>query len=342
MRSVNGRLAIAVFGILTACLAAGCGTSSSSSAYQNGKSGRLPSPFTVVARYSARSLGLTAPQALAVGRDKNVYVTDFSQRVAVISPEGKVLRRWGKSGSGPGQFHFVSTDPTAPKELLARLTVGPNGMVYVSDSGNARVEAFTPQGRFVRQFGSSGSGRGQFVGTFDLAVDGDGNVYVLDDQRPGLVTKFSPNGRVVWQIGGASSSDPDLAGHLHLASIDSHGRLVMMNDDQGRVIYVDRDGHKLDAFDGGGAVFPAGHGGCEVTVDTAGNTYVTGCGRGGGCVSLVCAGTVVFDRTHRPIAEFARAQTPLSTSPRFGPDGEVFALGSDGSLIKLRVTLAGG
>jgi DNA-binding beta-propeller fold protein YncE len=318
-------------GILIACFAAGCGTSGSSSTAEKHRTDELPSPFTVVARYSPASLGLEHPRSFAIAPDGNLYITDNRQRVTAISPDGKILRRWGKPGSRPGEFRFVSDDPTDPTDKHGRIAVGPNGLLYVSDSGNARVQVFTPQGRFLRQFRSLGE-------SFDLVVDPSGNVYVLVGQ---LVYKFSPRGKLIWWIGGPTSSDPDLAGHHHLASIDSHGRLVLLNEETAAVLYLDSNGHKLDSFDDTGGVFPPGTNPCEVTVDAAGNTYVTGCGRGGSCPEASCAGTLVFDRTHRPIAEWANPNVPLYTSPKFGPRGEVFALGQDGSLLRLHLTLPG-
>jgi DNA-binding beta-propeller fold protein YncE len=297
-----------------------------------------------VARNSTRSLGLDAPDAVAVGPDGNVYITDLSQRVTVVSPAGKVLRRWGKPGHGPGEFDFIGPDPTAPMQVEGSIAVGRNGLVYVSDSGNARVEVFTPRGRFVRQFGNPGDGDGQFEMPFDLGVDNAGNVYVIDDQLVGVVNKFSPTGKFIWRIGGEASSDPDLAGHHHGASIDSHGRLVMVSDDSGRVTYIDRGGHKVDAFSIPARLLPtaaSGAGmGCDVTIDAAGNTYVTGCGAD--CAAPICGGVLVFDRTHRLIAEWTNPNIPMRTTPRFGPNGEAFALAQDGSLVRLRSTLPGG
>ena len=118
--------------------------------------------------------------------------------------------------------------------------------MYVSDSGNARLQVFTRQGRFVRQFGSFGNGKGQFLHPYDVAADNAGNVYVADDQGEN-VSKVSPGGKVIWQIGGASG-DPDLIGHHHFSAFDTHGRLVMVNDDVQKVLYVDAAGHKVDAF----------------------------------------------------------------------------------------------
>jgi sugar lactone lactonase YvrE len=332
-----------------AAMVAGCGGGGASTSSKPAATGhRLPSPFTIVARYSDKSLGLHHPNALAVGPDGNLYVTDLGQRVTVISPNGKVLRRWGKPGSGPGEFDFVSGDPNDPTDIHGRIAVGPTGDVYVSDSGNDRIQAFTPEGAYVRQFGSPGV-NGQFGRVFDVAVDMAGDVYVLYDLD--VVQKFSPAGGLLWRIGGQTSSDPDLATTNHLTSVDAHGRLVMVSDGTGRVIYVDRDGHKVDSFWIPAGLFPSAipgqnANGCDVTTDAAGNTYVTGCGRAehgsGGCTAVICAGTVVFDRTHRLIAEFASANLPLYTSPRFGPNGEAFVLAQDRSLVRLRVSVPQG
>jgi DNA-binding beta-propeller fold protein YncE len=291
----------------------------------------LPSPFTITARYTAKSLGLDHPTDLTIGPDGNVYVTDRSQRVTVISPGGKVLRRWGKPGSKPGEFKFIGLDPSTPKYLEGKITAGPDRMVYVSDSGNARVQVFTPGGRFIRQFGSYGTGKGQFLHPFDLVVDGTGNVYVADDVTQ-TFAKFSPAGNVIWTIVGSAATDPDLAGHFHVTSIDAHGRLVVTNDDINRVLYIDPDGHKVDAFSPSSSGSPSGHV-CEATVDAAGTTYVSGC--------VTTGPTLVYDRAHRLIARWPGRQYSLLRSPDFGPKGEVFALATDGSILKLRITPPG-
>lgn len=334
MEGTKGRLAAAA--VLAGVVLLGAGCSARAAAPAGGHtspvaaSSALPSPFTITARYAAESLGLDHPTDLAIGPDGNVYVTDRSQRVTIISPGGKVLRRWGKPGRKPGEFKFIATDPTIPRYVEGKITVGPGGMVYVSDSGNARVQVFTPGGRFVRQFGSYGTGKGQFLQPFDLVVDGAGNVYVVDDITETLA-KFSPAGNVIWTIGGATAADPDLAGHFHVTSIDLHGRLVATNDDINRILYIDPSGHKVDAFSPSASGSPSGHV-CEATVDAAGNTYVSGCGP---------APTLVYDRAHRPIARWPGTQYSLLRSPVFGPNGEVFALATDGSILKLRVTLPG-
>jgi 6-bladed beta-propeller len=317
----KSREACAILAIGVTILAGGCGTPTP------------PNPFTIAARWSAAALGLSAGMhALAIGPDGNLYVTASSQRVIVISPTGHFLRRWGGLGTGSGEFHFISTNTSEPLALDGSLAVDSQGLVYVSDSGNARIQVFTPEGRFVRQFGSFGYGPGEFDSPADLTVDGAGNVYVLDAGRPGVVNKFSPGGNLVWQVGGATSPDPDLRGHLDSPGIDQHDRLVMVDDDTGGIIYLDpENGHKVDGFDPVGTA-PTAHW-CEVSVDALGDTFLTGCGPP--------QASKVFDRTHTLIGEWEGGEDGLATAPRFGPNGEVFARGWDGSLLELKITLPG-
>ena len=280
--------------------------------------GALPSPLSVAASWSTSKLGLRNPRRLAVAPSGAIYVADMNDRVTEISASGKVIRRWGKPGSGPGQFRFVTGDPSDPTDIHSNITVGPNGYVYVSDSGNARVEVFSASGKFIRQIGSYGSGKTQFLDPMDLAVDNRNNVYVVDGRLETL-RKFSPAGTVLWTVSGAKNSDPDLVGHYHLSMLDAHGRLLITDDDTNRVIFMDQNGHKLDAF-GKRANFPGGA--CDVTSDTAGTLYVVGCGAqafDGGAPR-----TEIFDASHAHVGEWVNS--PLAMSPQFGPNGEIVAL----------------
>ena len=335
MDRITTRLAAAAAAAGLALLAAGCSGNATTATGTNtspaGATSRaLPIPFTITARYTPASLGLGWLGALAIGPDGNLYVTDHSQRVTVISPAGTVLRRWGKPGSGPGEFRFIALGPN-PAATMGKIAVGPDGKVYVSDSGNGRVQVFTPQGRFVRQLGSYGSGKGQFLRPLELMADSAGNVYVADDQTETL-TKFSPAGQVIWQIGGGAAGDPDLNGHFNLAGIDAHGRLVVLNDDKQRILYIDDGGHEVDAFSPGFPTSSPTGGACEATVDAAGNTYVSGCGPGP---------TLVYDRAHRLIAKWPGTMSSLFVSPVFGPNGQDFALAVDGTILRLHITLPG-
>jgi DNA-binding beta-propeller fold protein YncE len=60
------------------------------------------------------------------------------------------------------------------------VAVSASGSVYVADSGNDRIQEFTDSGAYLAQWGTRGSGDGQFVFPFGVATDAAGNVYVSE------------------------------------------------------------------------------------------------------------------------------------------------------------------
>lgn len=82
---------------------------------------------------------------------------------------------------------------------LAAVPFGPNeGDVYVADEGGNRIEQFDPDGHFIRQWGTEGTGNHQFQSPRDVAVApfSPFNVYVADslNQR---VEEYSSSGTFI-------------------------------------------------------------------------------------------------------------------------------------------------
>jgi NHL repeat len=297
--------------------------------HRPGVSAKLPNPFMVERTLSAQRLGLHRPGAIAVAPNGRYYVTDQkSQTVTEVTPAGRVVRRWGRPGTGPGEFRLSN----------GGIAVGQDGLVYVADSGNARIQVFTANGTFLRQLGRFGNGAGQFSWPWAIAVDKFGAVYVSDD-RAATITKLNPTGRQLWRIG-KSKANPDLVGHEHFGTVDSHSRLVTANDDAGKVLYLSPQGVEVDSFGTGASGdhenaighpksvnFPGGA--CDTTVDQAGNVYVDSCAESTNHSHLM----QVYDPSHHLIGQWLNS--PLSTAPRFGAHGETVALSPAGSILEL-------
>ena len=130
------------------------------------------------------------PAGVAVDRRGRVYVSDSGNfRVVKLSRSGKILAVWGRRGSGPGAFG-VGYDGLGPGDVA----LGPNGLVYVDDPGNRRIEVFSPTGR-LRAVWHPG-----LPEPLRLAVDPTGNVFAAPPD--GEVVKLSPRGEIVarWPI----------------------------------------------------------------------------------------------------------------------------------------------
>ena len=73
----------------------------------------------------------------------DVYVSDGygNSRVHKYSPDGKLLKTWGQSGTGPGEFNI-------PHNLCC----DPDGWVYVADRENHRVQVFDGNGKYETEW----------------------------------------------------------------------------------------------------------------------------------------------------------------------------------------------
>lgn len=127
-----------------------------------------------------------------------LYVTDLkNQQVQVLDKAtGKLLFKIGQPGSKEGEFVF----PT-------NLAIGPDQHLYVTDTGNFRIEKFTLDGKFVRSFGAVGSGFGQFARPKGVALDREGRLYVVDAAFQNIQV-LSPEGKLLMFFGSAGD-DPE-------------------------------------------------------------------------------------------------------------------------------------
>lgn len=116
------------------------------------------------------------PSAIAVDSSGNVYVLDeggYNSRVEKFSSNGAYLTQWGSQGSGKGQFFFQG-------HPSGGIAVDSTGGVYVADTYNRRVEKFDGSGNYIFQWGSLGTGNGQFIYPEGIGLDFSDSVFVAD------------------------------------------------------------------------------------------------------------------------------------------------------------------
>ncbi|MBT5718734.1 MAG: hypothetical protein HN872_00945 [Gammaproteobacteria bacterium] len=142
---------------------------------------------------------MMTPHGIHAAADGSVWVTDFAtnsdgtkgQQVHQFSADGELLMSLGtagSAGSGPNQFN-------QPNDVI----VGPDGSIYVSDGHNgqgmtsnqameegraagntARIMKFSPEGRFIKQWGSIGVRHGEFRTPHAMEFDSQGRLWVAD------------------------------------------------------------------------------------------------------------------------------------------------------------------
>ena len=141
------------------------------------------------------------PHGMDVDRQGNIWVADArsatpqelakfpewkakGHTVLKFSPQGKLLMTLGtpgEAGDPPAKF-------TEPNDVL----VAPDGSIFVAEAHNAqfldqnppngigRISKFSPDGKFIKSFGSYGYGPSQFRGPHSLAMDSRGRLFVAD------------------------------------------------------------------------------------------------------------------------------------------------------------------
>jgi 4-amino-4-deoxy-L-arabinose transferase-like glycosyltransferase len=141
--------------------------------------------------------------ALAIDPDGHILVLDSETGwVHVFDTNGTFLRKWG----GPNLQLYK---PRA-------LAVGPNGIMYIADTGGRRVLALAPDGTIQATFGdqhTGATGDAILMEPAGLAVAND-NTLLVADATAGLVRHYAADGALLelWAIGAEAATDgPRLA-----------------------------------------------------------------------------------------------------------------------------------
>jgi uncharacterized protein (TIGR03663 family) len=209
------------------------------------------------------------PWSIAVAEDGAVFVTDtWNHRIQAFSAEGEFLHTFGA-------FANVQHDPQAepgkfwgPRDIVLDAA----GNLYVTDTGNKRVQRFTPDGQFLSAWGGGGIIPGAFEEPVGIDIDRQGNFYVADtwNQR---VQKFDPsfNPLTQWDVVGWEGEG--IFNKPYLA-VDAEDRVFISDPESYRVIVYDNMGNVLATWgqygqDRASFALPVG-----LTIDSQGHLLV--------------------------------------------------------------------
>ena len=164
------------------------------------------------------------------------YVSDgyLNRRVAVLdASSGKMKRYWGAYGNKPDDsIELGPYDPAAPPAQQFRSPVhcadlSSDGLLYVCDRVNDRIQVFRPDGEFVREafIATNTKGAGSVWDVafsrdpqqrFLYVADGTNQrVYIFQRDTMQLLTSFGDGGRQPGQFYGVHSIAVDSNGNIY-------------------------------------------------------------------------------------------------------------------------------
>jgi DNA-binding beta-propeller fold protein YncE len=161
------------------------------------------------------------PTDIAFGKEGEFYISDGygNKRVAKFDQNLIFQSNWGSEGEGEGQFvlpHAITTDP--------------DGKVYVADRTKWRVEIFTREGAFLKQWTHIGK-------PFGIVYGYDDHFYICDGDNA-RVTKVDRSGKIIGFFGtlggkaGQLSTAHDIAiapnGDILIAHLDGRAQLFIL------------------------------------------------------------------------------------------------------------------
>jgi len=143
------------------------------------------------------------PTEMILHPNGDLYVTDGyrNARVHRFAADGSLKTSWGAPGSDEGQFHLPHS-----------IAYDDEGLLYVADRSNKRIQIFTPEGKFLSQWTGMG-------GPNDISRGKDGNWYIAEQEDsgdPAYCTVRDKEGNVLAKLASR---------HVHGIGVDSEGSI---------------------------------------------------------------------------------------------------------------------
>lgn len=215
--------------------------------------------------------------AIRIDPQGNIWTVDAAtSMVRKYTPEGRLLMQIDVGGRPPvcmdQQTIPESERPTGANNFCGATDVAfaPNGHVFVTDGyANNRVLEYSSAGKKLNEWGTTGTGAGQFRLPHSIRIDDSGTVYVADREN-GRIQRFDLGGKYLgeWSNLGRIYSLEIKDGAmwivtqpLELAN-SSPGWLLKLDRGTGKVLgYADvTDGHGVAALETGELVVTQGAG----------------------------------------------------------------------------------
>lgn len=206
--------------------------------------------------------GLISPSGIAVDSAGNIYVSDASEdtnRVSKYNSGGAFLNTVGSGLIAPGGVAVDSSDN-----------------IYILDTQNHRVRKYDSAGTHLLDWGSNGTGDGNFQSPQGIAIDASNNVYVADTGN-NRIQKFNSSGTLITKWGANGTGNGQFASPDGVTA-DLSGNVYVADTGNGRIQKFDAAGNFQESFGANGTNDGEFSGPQDLAADTFGSVFVADTG----------------------------------------------------------------
>lgn len=221
------------------------------------------------------------PRAMAIDDQGDIYTVDMTARIQVFNTDGKFLRGWstpthefgrptGLSVDNQGRLLVADThyyrvliytpdgkldqiiggihgDKPGQFGLVTDVVQDSQGYYYISEYGEwDRIQKFTKDGKFVKQWGGHGSEVGQFLRPQNMRIDAEDRIWVADACNH-RIQVFDTDGKLLFHWG-TQGSEPGRLSYPYDLCFDDHGHLYVCEYGNHRVQKFTREGKSLGCW----------------------------------------------------------------------------------------------
>jgi DNA-binding beta-propeller fold protein YncE len=223
------------------------------------------------------------PRAIAIDSRDRLYIVDMTARIQVFDSEGKFLQSWRTPVSKNGRPTGLSIDNqgrlavadthyyrvlfyTSAGELLEEETIGgtmghgegefgfltdvvqdSSGNYYVAEYGqHDRIQKFSPEGKFLLQWGTHGEKPGQFRRPQSLWMDAQDRLWVADSCNH-RIQVFDTQGELQFHWGRQGDAIGELY-YPYCLALDADGQVWVCEYGNHRIQKFTQDGQSLGTW----------------------------------------------------------------------------------------------
>lgn len=166
-----------------------------------------------------------------------VYVSDTNHKqIQVFDSSGKLTLKFGKDGTGEGEFKFPYGIAGDNKKN-----------VYVADLYNGKISIFTSKGKFIKYFTDESKNPGFLASPAGLRIYN--NKLYVTDIKSNRVIEYSLSGEKLLEITTATAND-DTLNAPNAITVDDEQNIYVSDSGNQRIVLFDKKGKFIRMING--------------------------------------------------------------------------------------------